>query len=143
MPVPAEYDRASKNFYDYLVVARDLAWLQTTNQSYTMTQGVLQAFRRRISLEQAIAFANTLPLLLRALFVTDWDVGEPRRPFEALAAMTLEVQGLRQGHNWSPDDAIACVARALRQFVDQAEFDRVVAACGPGAVAFWAVPEPR
>jgi len=42
MPVPMEYKRASEQFEKFLVDARDNAMLQTTHQSYTMVQGVLQ-----------------------------------------------------------------------------------------------------
>ena len=33
-----------------------------------MVQGVLQAFRRRLDIKEAIGFANVLPPVLRALF---------------------------------------------------------------------------
>jgi len=70
--VPTEFERASSDFLGFSVAARDFAALASTHQAYTMTQGVLQTFRRRLSFEEAMAFANVLPLLLRALFVTDW-----------------------------------------------------------------------
>ena len=76
MPVPAEYERASAQFYDYLVDVRDTAGLWSTHVAYTMTQGVFQVFRRRLSTKEAIAFANILPICLRALFVSDWDINE-------------------------------------------------------------------
>ena len=137
MPVPPEYERASEKFYAYLVEARNISGLVTTHQTYTMTQGVFQTFRRRLSLEEAIAFANVLPLLLRALFVTDWNTQEPRQPFEDRASMTEEVKSLRADHNFSPDDAILSVAKALRKFVDECRFDALLAKLPEGAVQFW------
>lgn len=139
MPVPPEFERASARFYDFLVDARDLAGLGSTNQAYTMTQGVLQTFRRRLDLHEAIAFANVLPLLLRALFVTDWNTHEPRKPFEDRAAMTREVQSLRADHNFAPEDAIECVAKALRRYVRESELDELLAKLPEGAVDFWRV----
>lgn len=56
MPVPAEYQRATDDFYKLLTDARDSAGLTTTNQAYTMVQGVLQAFRRRLEVNEAIRF---------------------------------------------------------------------------------------
>ncbi len=44
VPVPAEYERASAQFYAYLVDARDNAGLWSTHVAFTMTQGVLQTF---------------------------------------------------------------------------------------------------
>lgn len=35
-----------------------------------MVQGVLQTFRRRLDVKEAVLFANVLPPMLRALFVT-------------------------------------------------------------------------
>ena len=44
MPVPAEYERASAQFYDYLIDARDTVGLWSSHVTYTMTQGVFQVF---------------------------------------------------------------------------------------------------
>jgi uncharacterized protein (DUF2267 family) len=38
-----------------------------------MVQGVLQTFRRRLEISEAIRFAGVLPPVLRAIFVADWD----------------------------------------------------------------------
>ncbi len=137
MPVPPEYERASAKFYEFLETARDNADLITTHQAYTMTQGVLRAFRRRLTFPQAIAFANELPLLLRALFVTDWDLEEPQRPFADVEAMTKEVQSLRADHNYSPANAIAAVAQALKPHVYPDSFAATLETLPPGAKAFW------
>ena len=138
MPVPAEYERASAQFYEYLVDARDTAGLWSTHVTYTMTQGVFQVFRRRLSTKDAIAFANVLPICLRALFVTDWDTDEERKPFTDRESMTAEVKLLREEHNFSTDTAIRDVARALRRHVDGEVFDALLAQLPEGAVEFWA-----
>jgi uncharacterized protein (DUF2267 family) len=60
----------------FLVDARDIADVQTTHRAYTMVEGVLLAFRRRLSLRDALMFANEPTLLLRALFVSSWGASE-------------------------------------------------------------------
>jgi uncharacterized protein (DUF2267 family) len=137
MPVPAEYQRASAKFYDYLVDARDTAGLWSTHVAYTMTQGVFQVFRRRLSIQDAIAFANILPICLRALFVTDWNIDEEKKLFESREVMTREVKLLREDHNFSTDTAIRDVAEALRRHVDEEAFDKLLAQLPEGAVEFW------
>ena len=137
MPVPAEYQRATDDFYKLLTDARDSAGLTTTNQAYTMVQGVLQAFRRRLEVNEAIRFLSVLPVGARALFVAEWDVNEPKRPFEDRAVMTKEVQALRAEHNFAPETAIRDVASALRRNLDEAAFDRVLATLHRGATEFW------
>lgn len=137
MPVPAEYERASDQFYRFLVDVRDTSGLGSTHQAYTMTQGVLQAFRRRLDIKDAIRFAAVLPVGLRALFVADWDPGESKRQFEDRAIMTREVQTLRAEHNFAPDTAIRDVARAMRRHVDTVLFDRILASLPEGAKEFW------
>lgn len=139
MPVPAEYERASAQFYNYLVDARDTAGLWSTHVAYTMTQGVFQTFRRRLSFKEAIAFANVLPIALRALFVSDWDIDEPKKPFADNSTMTKEVQALRAEHNFSPETAIRDVASALRRHIDEEAFDQLLATFPAGAVNFWKV----
>lgn len=137
MPGPAEYERASAKFYDYLVDARDTAGLWSTHVTYTMTQSVFQVFRRRLSTHDAIAFANVLPVCLRALFVTDWNIGEERKLFESREVMTREVKLLREDHNFSTDTAIRDVAEALRRHVDEEAFDKLLEKLPEGAVDFW------
>lgn len=137
MPVPVEYERASDQFYDYLIDARDTAGLWSTHVTYTMTQGVFQVFRRRLSTQEAIAFANVLPICLRALFVTDWNPGEAKKAFTDRESMTAEVKLLREEHNFSPPTAIRDVALALRRHVDQDTFDRLLAQLPEGAAEFW------
>ena len=137
--VPPEYQQAKIDFYNFLVDARDGSLFQDSQPAYTMAQGVLQAFRRRLDLKDAIRFANVLPVGLRALFVSDWDPDEPRRPFGDRETMTREVQNLRPVHNYSPDDSIQIVAGALRRNVDREAFDRVLATLPEGAVEFWKV----
>ena len=137
MPVPSEYSRAADHFYEFLIDARDMSDLGSTHQAYTMAQGVLQAFRRRLDFKDAILFANVLPVGLRALFVVDWDVDEPRRPFEDRETITKEVRSLRADHNFSPETAIQDVARALRKNVDERALGRALAKLPEGAVEFW------
>jgi uncharacterized protein (DUF2267 family) len=137
MPVPPEYQRASQDFYKFLEDAKDTSGLTTTHQVYTMAQGVLQVFRRRLDVKDAILFANVLPPVLRAIFVADWDTDEDKRPFEDHAIMTKEVQSLRADHNFAPESSIRDVAIALRQNVDEAALDSVLAKLPDGAVQFW------
>jgi uncharacterized protein (DUF2267 family) len=136
MPVPSEYQRATDDFYKLLMDARDSAGLTTTNQAYTMLQGVLQVFRRRLEVNEAIRFLSVLPVGVRALFVADWDV-EPKRQFEDRSVMTKEVQALRAEHNFAPETAIRDAAIALRRNIDEAAFDRVLATLPEGAAQFW------
>ena len=137
MPVPAEYERASAQFYAYLVDARDMSGLWSTHVTYTMTQGVFQVFRRRLSTKDAIAFANVLPICLRALFVSDWDIDEERKEFDDREVMSLEVKLLRPEHNFSTENAIRDVAQALRRHVNEESFDKLLTQLPEGAEEFW------
>ncbi len=136
MTIPMEYRQASADFDHFILDARDIAGLQTTNQAYTMLQAVLQTFRR-LEISDALLFANALPPVLRAIFIDDWDLEEPIMPFSGRVAMTREVQAFRGDHNVSPDTAIADVAAALRRNVDEAVLDRVLARLPQSAVDFW------
>ncbi|MGE0863882.1 MAG: DUF2267 domain-containing protein [Vicinamibacterales bacterium] len=139
MPYPAEYQRATDAFAAFLLEVRDRCDFASPNQAYTTAQAVLQVFRRRLPLADAIRFAGVLPVGLRALFVADWDPGEPQRPFGSLADMTAEVRALRPGHNFSPPHAIAAVAGALRAHVDVARLDALLATLPRDAGRFWAI----
>lgn len=137
MSVPAEYQRATDDFYKLLEEIKSISGLRSTHQVYPMLQGVLQTFRRRLELKDAIRFASVLPAGTRALFVADWDVNEPKRPFADRALLTKEVQSLRAEHNFSPDTAIRDTAEALRRNIDEAAFDRMLSTLPEGAIDFW------
>jgi len=141
MTVPMEYRQASRDFDAFMVDARDTAMLQTTNQTYTMIEAVFTVFRRRLVPSDALAFADTLPSVLRAIFVSHWDINEPIKPFTDRAEMTREVKAFRGDHNVSPDDAISAVAEALWRHVDKAAFERMLAGLPTGASEFWKVGE--
>lgn len=139
-PVPREYQRIHEDLYGFLTAARDKADVETTHRSYTMCQGVFQVFRRRLPVEDAIRFSNVLPAGIRALFVAEWDdvlLNKPNLAFENRSALTNEVRNLRPTHNFAPESAISDVAFALRQFVNEEKFDRVLESLPPGAKEFW------
>jgi len=139
MTVPEQYEFAAQAFGAFMRDAREAAGLTSNHQTYTMVQGVFQAFRRRLEIKDAIRFAQVLPPILRAIFVADWNVDDPVRPFADRATMTADVQGLRGDHNVAPDTSIEDVARALRRHVDRPQFERVLASLPPEAAAFWRV----
>lgn len=138
MPMPMEYRQASRDFDAFMEDLRDTSMLTTTHQAYTMLQGVLQVFRRRLTVQQALRFADVLPPVLRAIFVSDWNVEEPVRAFASREEMSLEARELRPDHNFSTETAIADVASALRRHVDPEEFERVLGSLPPAARDFWA-----
>ncbi|MGD9540464.1 DUF2267 domain-containing protein [Methylocystis sp.] len=139
MPIPMDIQHATEEFEAFLADARDRSGLTTRNQTYTMAQGVLLAFRRRLSIADAIRFADVLPPVLRAIFIADWDPEEPQASFDDRASMIRDVQALRRDHNFSPETCIDDVAAALRARVDESAFDRVMASLPAGAAEFWKV----
>ena len=136
MTWPLEYQRASYDFERFMVAARDAAGLTTTNQAWTMVQGVLLALRRRLTVPQAIAFANILPPLVRAVFLDNWYPTDEPAPFSPREELIEEVRSLRAEHNFSPDNAIEAVATALRGSVDALALERVLAKLPPQASLF-------
>ncbi|THF54102.1 DUF2267 domain-containing protein [Allorhizobium terrae] len=139
MPMPMEYRHASEQFDAFMEAVQERSGLATRNQTYTMVQGVLQVFRARLAVAEAISFAQVLPAVLRAIFVSEWDVSRSIKLFGSREEMTQEVKGLRRDHNFSPDTAIADVAFVLRQSVDPVAFQRVLNELSPEASAYWAV----
>lgn len=137
LPVPMEYRRASAEFEALLAETADAAGLATRNQAYTMVEGVLTAFRRRLTAEEGIAFVQVLPPMLRALFVTGWNPDEARPATWDHAALTREVQALREHHNFAPDTAIADVAGVIRRHVEEDAWARMLERMPAEARAFW------
>ena len=139
MPVPPEYLRVGELFSDFLLRVREETMLATRHQSYTCLQGVLVTFRRRLNAEQILGFAQVLPPVVASIFIDGWKVDEFTPVWGSRDSLTLEVQHFRGDHNFSPDTAIADVARAVRKTVGDEALDRAVAPLGSEAAAFWTV----
>lgn len=137
MPMPMEYFQASTDFDAFMSDLLDISLLKTRHQAYTMLQSVLQVFRRRLTLPQAIEFAGILPPVVRAIFVSDWDTSEPLRPFEPREQLMAEVRQLRHNHNLSTPTAIEDVTKAIRRHVDEARMAALLQRLPEGALAFW------
>lgn len=137
MPMPLEYRQASADFDAFMKDLVATSMIQTSHQAYTMLQAVLQVFRDRLTVDQAIAFANVLPPVLRAIFVSDWDTEAPVKPFVDRDALMKEVRAFRHDHNLSTDTALEDVTVVIRRHVDQAAFERVLNTLPPDARRFW------
>ncbi len=139
MPYPKEYQVATIKFQEFLMDVKNNADFGSGHMAYTLAQGVFQVFRRRLSLEQAILFADTLPVGLRALFVSDWNPNEQQKAFTDRQQMNQEVAELRPKHNFAhlTGDPINDVAKALRNQVDEQEMDRLLSTFPDGAMEFW------
>ena len=69
MPMPWTYRQATREWQAFLAEARSAMNLESENATYTAVEGVLRAFRCRLTPQQAIDFAQVLPSVLRALFL--------------------------------------------------------------------------
>jgi len=137
MTIPMEYQHAGQDFERFLADVQDRLGFATRNPTYTTVESVLMTFRRRLTVSQALAFAELLPPLLRAIFIGGLDAGQHPAPFLSCDELTREVQSLRRDHNFSPPAAIAEVADALRKTVDPDRLDALLRTFPEGAVAFW------
>ncbi|MGQ2978616.1 MAG: DUF2267 domain-containing protein [Polaromonas sp.] len=137
MTLPFEYQNASLEFERFLVDARDYAGLATTNMAWNMVVGVLHTFRRHLTVKQVIRFSMVLPPVIRSLFLEQWNPDQEALAFGTEEQLLAEVRSIRPEHNFSPQNAIPAVARALRNRVGQAELARVLSELPPEATTFW------
>jgi len=141
--MPSTYQRSSEEWRSFLADIKGLMDLDSNNMAYTAVDAVLQVFRSRLTAQQGLDFASVLPAVLRAIFVKDWKVLTPPRPFVERSELLKEVQAVRRHHNLTPDNAIEAVATAVRAYVDPLDFERVLAGLPAEAQAFWAVEQPE
>lgn len=139
MPMPWTYRQATREWQAFFADAREAMGLETDNVAYTAVQGVLQAFRARLTPQQAIDFAQVLPAVLRALFIADWRLGDPLPP-GTRADWTAEAMALRRQHNLTPPNCVEATAFALRKSVLREDLDRVLATLPAFAAEFWSTP---
>lgn len=67
--MPYAYRDAQAEWRSALDTVRDHMGLESDNMAYTALQGVLLAFRRRLSVDQVLRFADLLPAVPRAVLV--------------------------------------------------------------------------
>jgi uncharacterized protein (DUF2267 family) len=137
MPMPFTYQSASAEFEGYLADLLDISDLTTRNQVYTMTRSVFMVFRSHVPSQTAMDFAQSLPAVLRAIFIEDWDLATPVTPFGDRAALTREVQSIREAHNFSTPDAIAEVARALQKAMKPEDHRSMLSRLPSEAREYW------
>lgn len=140
MPMPWTYRQATREWQAFLADAQDAIGTPTDHSTFTAVEGTLRAFRRRLTPQQAIDFAQILPSVLRAIFVADWDLSVPSAPAGTRADWTADAKGLRPHHNIAPDGVIAGTAVALRKSVLREDLDRVLSRLPPFAAEFWSTP---
>lgn len=139
MPMPMNYWSASKDFDRFLMDVRESCMLSSHHQAYHTLRAVLHVFRSHLPIDQALAFADILPPVTRAIYVEEWNPAAPVTPFPDRDRLAWEVQHVRQDHNVAPETAIEDVAGALRRNIDQAQLDRVLEGFSPQARAYWRV----
>ena len=82
-------------------------------------------------------FAQSLPAVLRAIFIEDWTLSDPTTPFPDRETLTREVQAIREAHNFSTPNAIAEVALALRHAMKAEDRGFMLQKLPPEARDFW------
>jgi uncharacterized protein (DUF2267 family) len=139
MPMPWTYRQSTREWQAFLTDAKEAMDLTSDNAAFTAVEGVLRAFRRRLTPQQAVDFAQILPATLRALFVADWQLADPVAA-GTRADWTREAQSLRPHHNQTPAHCISATALALRKSVLREDLDRVLSSLPPFAADFWSTP---
>ena len=140
MPMPWTYRQATREWQAFLTEAKTAMNLDSDNATYTAVEGVLRAFRRRLTPQEAVDFAQVLPAVLRALFVADWRLDEGPVPPGSRAEWTAEAMALRPHHNLTPPNCVAATALALRKSVLRDDLERVLGRLPPFADEFWSTP---
>jgi uncharacterized protein (DUF2267 family) len=140
MPMPWTYRQATREWQDFLAEASQAMCLTSDNATFTAVEGVLRAFRRRLTPQQAIDFAQVLPSVLRALFVADWTLAHTPASAGTRADWRDDAMSLRPNHNLTPPNCIEATALALRKSVLRGDLDRVLATLPLFAADFWSTP---
>ena len=140
MPMPWTYRQATREWQAFLAEAKAAMEMTSDNAAFTAVEGVLRAFRHRLTPQEAVDFAQVLPSVLRALFIADWRLDEGPVAPGTRADWTAEAMALRPDHNLTPPNCVAATALALRKSVLRADIDRVLATLPAFAADFWSTP---
>ena len=80
MPMPWTCRQASREWQAFLTDARKAMGLTSDNATCTAVEGVPHTFRRHLTTQQSIDFAQILLTVLRALYDADWHLADPIPP---------------------------------------------------------------
>ena len=138
MPQPFTYQSASADYETYLGDLLAISGLATRNQCHTMTRSVFIVFRAHVAPQVAMDFAQSLPAVLRAIFIEDWKLSDPVTPFPDRETLTTEVHAVREAHNFSTPNAIAEVALALKHAMKAEDYRFMLDRLPADARDFWA-----
>lgn len=141
--MPYTYRHASEEWRDYLASLRETTLIASDNVLYTGTEAVLKSFRARLIPSQALAFANLLPTVLRAIFVSGWDINAAPQPWPDRATQRDEMLALRRDHNFCPPDLLEPLLAAIAATTRGPDLDRVLTRIGPEAADFWQRPRAQ
>lgn len=137
MPMPYTYRHASEEWRAWLSGLRADTMVPSDNTLYTATEAVLKSFRARLTPQQALAFADLLPTVLRAIFVSGWDIDAPLQDWPDREKLRREMLAWRRHHNVSPPDLLDHLLAAIPASMRALDLDRVLNGIGPQAKAFW------
>jgi len=142
MTIPSAYRRATQGFEKFLEDLLTISSLATSHQCFTQTRAVFLVFRSHVEPQVALDFANALPPVLRAIFIEDWNLASPVTPMPGKEKLLAEVKAIREAHNFSTDTAIAEVAVALRQNMNESDYDLMLKSLPSEAATYWKVESP-
>jgi uncharacterized protein (DUF2267 family) len=137
MTVPQDYVNASRDFDRFMDDLMDISMLPTHHSAYAVLRAVLHVFRRHLTVTQALRFADTLPAVLRAIFVEDWQPRDNPPPFPHFEILLAELRAYRPDHTLLSETSISDVARALRRNVPSGDLKRALNALPPEAQRYW------
>lgn len=136
MPMPWTYRHPETEWRGFLEDIREILDTPSSNVAYTAAEGVLTAFRHRLTPEEALAFADALPCVIRALFVQGWRMEKPR-PWASRDDYAAEARALRRDHNFAGERVVEAVSYGLHRAIGADRLRKALAAIGPEAQAFW------
>ena len=142
MTIPSAYRSTTQDFEKFLKDLLAISSLATSNQCYTQTRSVFLVFRSHVEPQVALDFANALPPVLRAIFIEDWNLASPVTPMPGKSELLAEVKSVREAHNLSTDTAIAEVALALRQNMNELDYGLMLKNLPAEAAMYWKVESP-
>jgi len=142
MPKPNSFQRPGQKFTAFLSDSQEALDLPTSNAAYTTVEAVFTVFRRRLTLKQAVSFAQVLPPVLSALFLKTQDVDAEPLSFAAEDDLERDVRQFRRNHNFSPENSIPTVSAVLWRHADARDLSRVLDTFPKDAKNYWRSGRP-
>ncbi len=111
-------------------VADELGAPEGQDQAFRVTRAVLHALRDRISIAESKDLISQLPMVIKAIYVSGWNIEKEKEKYETPQALLTTIydhggQTAERDFGDNPRSKVRAVFRAITSYVSEGEIEDI------------------